>query len=59
MLEDQDPSIHGARYTIEHASADDAGMYKCTATNGQQVPDEKTIEVQVHCKYCIYVLFFK
>uniref|UniRef100_A0A1B6HW17 Ig-like domain-containing protein n=1 Tax=Homalodisca liturata TaxID=320908 RepID=A0A1B6HW17_9HEMI len=47
VLEDQDPSIHGARYTIDNASMEDAGFYKCTATNGQQVPDEKTIEVEV------------
>ncbi|XP_054289217.1 neogenin-like [Macrosteles quadrilineatus] len=48
VLEDQDPSIHGARYTITSASLEDSGMYKCTATNGQQMPDEKIVEVEVH-----------
>jgi len=48
VLEDQDPSIHGARYTINNATLEDSGIYKCTATNGQQQPDEKTVEIEVH-----------
>lgn len=48
-----DPADKIASFTIEGVTRKNAGTYKCTASNGPDMVDTKTVEVHVHCKFML------
>ena len=48
-----------SRLTIYNANIDDAGIYRCQATDAKGQTQEATVVLEIYRKSCIYVLLIE